>query len=258
MPSTFLPPRRLTPLIAAALLLTFSPALSQEPEPDSESVAAAESPTGGGVRERMRPTVQPDSGVADENVTDEQAEALTLTLVSAQSRSIQTWVRTAGTLDETGRILTACVRDANASLVAPGQRVRAFSPDSKSSIFQARVMSAVPHGDCVRVTAELAGPPYVDAPRYVMEIVVERGFFFSIPNEAIIEEGGREVVYWAMHPGYYAPEEIRTGLKGELYSEVVEGLSEGDQVVTFGSFFIDAETKLRSTGGGGGHAHHHH
>jgi Cu(I)/Ag(I) efflux system membrane fusion protein len=242
-------------LAAAALAgsIAGAPALAQ----DAAEAAAGEAPAAAsaqrsGMRERFRPQLERDAAV-----TEEQARELTLTLTEAATRELQVWVRTAGALDPSGRVLTACVRDPNAGFIAVGQRVRAFPPDSKSSMNQARVTSVAPEGECVRVEAQLTGPAYAAARRYVMEIVVDRGDLLSIPNEAIIEEGDRQIVYWQMHPGHYVPKEIRTGVRGELYAEVVEGLAEGDQVVTIGSFFIDAETKLSATSGGG-HAHQHH
>lgn len=201
---------------------------------------------GQGVRDRTRPD-QPANTV----VSESQAVDLTLTLVETARTALQTWVRTAGSLDREGRKLIACIHGPDAGLVAPGQRVRAFPPDSKSSIYQARVSDVKPGEDCVLVEATLSGPTYERAPRYVMEIVVERGMYMAIPNEAIIEEGDKQVVYMEHMPGSYMPMEIRTGLRGELYAEVLDGLSEGDRVVTFGSFFIDAEHKLKASGSGG-------
>ena len=78
-----------------------------------------------------------------------------------------------------------------------------------------------------------------------VEIVTDRGNFLSIPNEAIIEEGSRRVVYVQRQEGRYEPAVIGTGIQGELFTEVREGLVDGEQVVTFGSFFIDAEYKLK-------------
>ena len=75
-----------------------------------------------------------------------------------------------------------------------------------------------------------------------------RGEFLSIPNEAIIEEGTRHIVYVQKQGGQYAPVEIRTGIQGELYTAVETGLMEGDQVVSFGSFFVDSEYKLKFAG----------
>ena len=80
-----------------------------------------------------------------------------------------------------------------------------------------------------------------------MEIVVDRGQFLSVPNEAIIEEGDKHIVY-VQQGGEYVPKEVRTGIQGELYTQVLEGLQANMPVVTFGSFFIDAEHKLKGTG----------
>jgi len=211
---------------------------------------------GQGIRDRTRPTSVPDTAISES-----QASELTLTLVQAARTQLQTWVRTAGTLDESETTLSSCVTGPHAELVRPGQRVRAFPPDSKSSISQARVTLAEPRDGCVYVEARLSGRLYAQAPRYIMEIQVDRGEFLAIPKEAIIEEGDKRIVYLQMHPGHYMPQEIHTGLEGELYTQVMHGLSEGDQVVTFGSFFIDAEHKLKASAEGGmsmGNAHQHH
>ena len=45
--------------------------------------------------------------------------------------------------------------------------------------------------------------------------------------------------------GEYTPRTIQTGLEGELYTQVLDGLEEGDQVVSIGSFFVDADNKLK-------------
>jgi len=207
-----------------------------------------------GIRDRIRPDT-----VRDTSVTTSQAAELTLTLVRAASQDLQTWVRTAARIDDTGRKLVANLCSANAGLVQPGQRVRAFPPDSKSSIYRASIIRVLPRNNCTTVEATLSGTTYERTPYYVMEIVVQRGKFLSIPNEAIIEEGDRQIVYVQQHPGHYMPQEIRTGLQGELYTQIQQGLSEGDEVVTLGSFFIDADHKLKTSQQGGmSHAHMHH
>src|SRR6185503_12693901 len=50
-------------------------------------------------------------------VTQSQAETLTLTLGTAEVRLLQTWVRTAGRIDKTGKILAGTVLGPDASLV---------------------------------------------------------------------------------------------------------------------------------------------
>ena len=206
------------------------------------------------IREHTRP-----SRTQEGTVNEAQAVELTLTLVQASKQTIQTWIRTAGVLDESRQLLTGCIHPPEAALVRAEQRVRAFPPDSKSSIYQARVTRVTAGDDCTAVEATLSGPVYGDASRYVMEIIVNLGDFLAIPSEAIIEREGSQVVYVQQHPGHYEPRQILTGRKGELYSEVLEGLNEGDQVVTLGSFFIDADYRLKTAPqDSAGDAHQHH
>lgn len=180
-------------------------------------------------------------------ISQSQAVDLTLTLAAASVRPVQAWVRTAGTIDKARKVLTAYLYSHDAELVKVGQRVRSFPPESKSSMYQAWVTRTVPQQGRAMIEVTLSANGRPESSNYVMEIVVDRGEFLSIPNEAIIEEGAKHVVYVQTQPGQYTPREIHTGIQGELYTQVVEGLREGDQVVTFGSFFIDAEFKLKGT-----------
>jgi Cu(I)/Ag(I) efflux system membrane fusion protein len=178
-------------------------------------------------------------------VTAAQASALTLTLTEVAMRPVQVWVRTAGAIDASRRTVSAVVEGAEAARIRVGQRVRAFPPESRSSMYQARVVRVERQPDGARVVAELVGPARAGSTWYVLEIVTEDGEYLSVPNEAIIEAGGRRLVYVAEGEGRYAPREIEIGLQGELYTAVQRGLAPGERVVTFGSFFIDAEHRLK-------------
>ena len=83
-------------------------------------------------------------------------------------------------------------------------------------------------------------------PARVVEIVTEEVERMSVPNEAIIETGDKRVVY-VKDADNYAQREIQIGLQGELFTEITGGLKEGEQVVTFGSFFIDADHRLKGS-----------
>src|SRR5580765_3128313 len=187
------------------------------------------------------------AGPKGTTITDSQAAALTLTLSAASPRPIQTWIRTAGAIDKTGKILSGSLSGSDATLVKVGQRVRAFPPSSKSSMYQAYVTRVVPNARGVAIEVSLAAQGRQNTTLYVMEIVSERGPFLSVANEAIIEEGDRHIVYVQQQPGQFVPQEIHTGIQGELYTQVLDGLKDGAEVVTFGSFFIDAEHKLKGT-----------
>jgi hypothetical protein len=178
-------------------------------------------------------------------ITEQQANELTLTLNEAAVRPIQVWIRTAATIDASGRSLTALLNGVEAALVKPGQRVRAFPPESRSSMFQARVTGVAARAAASTVTAALSGPAHAGSTRYILEIVTEPLEALSVPNEAIIESEGERIVYVQIEKGRYEPREIQSGLQGELYTEIRGGLKPGEQVVTFGSFFIDADHRLK-------------
>jgi methionine-rich copper-binding protein CopC len=194
------------------------------------------------VRDFTRPS---DAGTA---INDTQASELTLTLTEVAMRPIQTWVRTAGIVDSTGRMLTAVLRRPEADLVQEGQRLRAFSVSSRTRMHLGRVSRVTKQNGGATIEATLPIQVPNDGSRYLMEIVVERGPYLSIPNVSIIEEGDQHIVYIQREAGRYVPQTIKTGLQGELYTQVLDGLTEGDDIVSVGSFFINAETKLKSAG----------
>jgi hypothetical protein len=194
----------------------------------------------GDIRERIR-LAQP-AGAA---VSQGQADVLTLTLTDVRVRPIQDWVRTAGAMDATGTRVTAWVNAADAGSVKAGQRVRVFSADSRSSMFQAKIIRVSPQAGRILIETQLAGVGHDRGVQHLLEVVVDRGEYLTVPNEAIVEEGERQIVYVQAVDGSYQPRTITTGLQGERYTEVLQGVSAGEQVVTTGSFFIDAEYKMK-------------
>ena len=211
---------------------------------------------GADIRERTRPNYPTGT-----TLTDSQASDLTLTLTTATAQQIQTWVRTSGEIDESRRIITAHVYAPEAELIRVGQRVRGFSLESRSSMHQGKVSRVLPEADRVTVEVTLANTVHPDSTHYLLEIVVDRGTFLAVPNEALIDEGDRQVVYVQRHPGHYEPQDVHVGLQGELYTQVLHGVAEGDEIVTLGSFFIDAEYKLKLSQDAVGNApneHQHH
>jgi len=192
------------------------------------------------VRDHVR--VTPDRSTV---VSEQQATELTLTVTAAAVQPVYIWVRTAGAIDASKRVVTASLAPVDGALVKVGQRVRAFSPESRSRMYQATVSHVARRDTRVEVTATLNGQALEASSRYVLEIVAEGGDLLAVPNEAIIETEGRQVVY-VQNGGSYAPREIKAGIKGELFTQVLDGLKPGEQVVTIGSFFIDAEHKLKN------------
>src|SRR5437867_10815742 len=120
-----------------------------------------------GVREHTRPGETSDPArlryrlgdatkAAGAAVSDTQASDVTLTLNAVSVRPIQTWVRTAGRIDKARKVLTASVPFPEASFVKVGQRARAFSPASKSSMYQAWVTTVSPQQAAINAEATLS------------------------------------------------------------------------------------------------------
>ena len=193
-----------------------------------------------GVREHTRLKIDRSTAI-----TKEQASELTLTVTAVTTRPIQSWIRGAGTADASRRTLTATFAREDVTLVAVGQRVRAFAPDARSLMYQGKVTRLEPRAGTVVVTVGISGQTREDAERYMLEIVATHGDLLSVPNEAIIETGGTRIVYVQQGEGRFEPREIHIGVQGELYTEVLDGVVQDEQVVTLGSFFVDADRKLK-------------
>lgn len=65
----------------------------------------------------------------------------------------------------------------------------------------------------------------------------------SAPSESIIATGKRKVVIVKEAHGY-RPVEVETGQERDSYTEILSGLSEGEEVVASGQFLIDSEASL--------------
>ena len=183
------------------------------------------------------------------SVTESQANELTLTVTQVAVRPIQVWVRTAGVIDASGKTLQATISKADAAFVKPGQRVRAFPPEARSSMYQARVAGVAPKGDRVGVTVTLIGSRAAGQPEIRARDRDRRGRAHVGPERS--HHRDRRSDAWCTckdaSSGSYAPREIQIGLQGELFTEITGGLKAGEQVVTFGSFFIDADHKLKGS-----------
>ena len=66
-----------------------------------------------------------------------------------------------------------------------------------------------------------------------------------IPSEAIVRSGVQDQVFIVRERGKFEPRPVTLGIESEGRVTVLEGLDEGDTVVTSAQFLIDSESKLR-------------
>ena len=68
----------------------------------------------------------------------------------------------------------------------------------------------------------------------------------AVPDSAVIDSGTRQVVLLKKGEGRFEPRAVKVGLLSDGYYPVLEGLIDGDEVVTHANFLIDAESNLKS------------
>jgi Cu(I)/Ag(I) efflux system membrane fusion protein len=146
-------------------------------------------------------------------------------------------------------------------LVKKGFSVEIDSVAYPGEVFQGKVVSINPVLDPatrtnqVRVEVlntedKLKPEMFVNA-----KIRVELGERLAIPEEAVTDTGIRKIVYLSMEGGILEGREIIVGQKVEGFYEVLNGLSEGDIIITSGNFLIDSEAKLKSSLQDASHQH---
>lgn len=68
----------------------------------------------------------------------------------------------------------------------------------------------------------------------------------AVPAQSLIRAGGRDVAVVSLGGGRYQPREVVIGREAEGWIEILEGLEEGEEVVTSAQFLIDSESNLRA------------
>ena len=79
------------------------------------------------------------------------------------------------------------------------------------------------------------------------EIAANFGEALVVPRSAVLRDGRRTLVYVEKSPGAYEQRSVRTGRVGDEGIEILDGLKEGERVVSQGNLMIDAEAQLRGS-----------
>src|SRR6266446_3389169 len=138
--------------------------------------------------------------------------------------------------------------------IAPGDRAtvtfRAFS----SQPMEGRVTLVYPELKAetrtARVRIELPNPDGRLKPDMYADVVFHEDSadkpVVAVPDSAVIDSGTRQLVLISKGEGRFEPRVIKMGRHGDGYVEVLEGVNEGEEVVTTATFLIDAESNLRA------------
>jgi RND family efflux transporter MFP subunit len=133
----------------------------------------------------------------------------------------------------------------------PGTMARVTLPDAGRA-FSARVTDTLPEVDPVTRTLKLRleadNPAFALRPDMFVnvELPVRVTPGLTVPLDAVIDSGREQRVFVERSKGIFEPRHVETGRRLSDRVEIVRGLSEGERVVTSGTFLVDSESRLRS------------
>jgi Cu(I)/Ag(I) efflux system membrane fusion protein/cobalt-zinc-cadmium efflux system membrane fusion protein len=75
---------------------------------------------------------------------------------------------------------------------------------------------------------------------------IDLGEYPVVPENAVIRSGTKDIVIVSIGNGKFKPTEIKLGSYADGFYQVLEGLTEGNKVVTSAQFLIDSESNLKA------------
>lgn len=143
------------------------------------------------------------------------------------------------------------VYEPDLEFVQVGQPVRVTARSYPDRVWTGVVDYVYPDVDpqtrTVKVRLSLPNPGYILKPGMYVDAELQRdlGEQIVVPVEAVIDTGVRQYAFVVRGEGYFEPREIRTGGRVEEGYIVLQGLHEGEMVVTSANFLIDSESQFR-------------
>jgi Cu(I)/Ag(I) efflux system membrane fusion protein len=135
--------------------------------------------------------------------------------------------------------------------VRPGQAVTVTLPSQPGTGYQGRVAGIDPILDSAtrtaRVRVQVATPGGGLRPEsFVTALIhVPTAEVLAVPSDAVLDTGEHQYVF-AVDGTAFMPRAVRLGREAGGWTEVLDGLSAGTQVVTAANFLIDSESRFRA------------
>lgn len=79
-----------------------------------------------------------------------------------------------------------------------------------------------------------------------VEIQIDLGNGLTVPNDAVLDSGERQLAFVALGEGAFEPRTVQVGQRLDGRVQIVGGLRAGEQVVSGAQFLIDSESQLRA------------
>ena len=137
--------------------------------------------------------------------------------------------------------------------VKVGQKARIMLPYVGSDPIESEVSYIYPFVEAktrtIKARFDIDNPDFTLKPDMYVNVRLESDpveNVLTVPVEAVLHSGERQTVFVALGEGKFEPRRVKTGLQSDAGDiEIVQGLLEGEQVVTSAQFMLDSESKLR-------------
>ena len=151
----------------------------------------------------------------------------------------------------------ADVFEQDIAAVNVGQKAKIRINAYPGEVFEGRIAYVYPtlkaETRTVPVRIELANPKGRLKPAMFAEVeipVADAASVVTVPNSAVIDSGSKQVVIVRLAEGRFEPRAVKLGARGGEFVQVLEGVKEGEMVVSSANFLIDAESNLKAALGG--------
>lgn len=148
--------------------------------------------------------------------------------------------------------MAVAVPESETGSIVVGQTVEARLPAFPGAVLNGTVSAILPETNLdsrtVRVRVELPNPDGRLRPGLTAQVRLNQTTEQSVlwvPSEAVIRTGRRTLVMLAEDAGRYRPVEVQLGQENDGKTAVLQGLQEGQQVVSSGQFLLDSEASLK-------------
>jgi Cu(I)/Ag(I) efflux system membrane fusion protein len=109
-----------------------------------------------------------------------------------------------------------------------------------------------PQTRTAKVRFELENPEELLKPGMFanVELRIPLGTRLAVPSDAVLESGERQIIFIHLGGGRLEWRRVKTGQPSGGQVEILEGLKEGEHVVTSANFLLDSESQIKSAVGG--------
>ena len=137
--------------------------------------------------------------------------------------------------------------------VKVGQKAQIILPYVGSEPIESQVSYIYPFVEpktrTVKARLDINNPDFTLKPDMYVNVRLESEpvqHALTVPVEAVLHSGEKQTVFVALGEGKFEPRQVKTGVQSEAGDiEIVQGVLEGEDVVTSAQFMLDSESKLR-------------